>query len=198
MTRRILLTAVSAALLCAATAPALSQTDLTRRRPQAAPRGYLDYYAAGASRSFTGGEPGSGFGARLMVRVAPAASTLGRVAVGGYLSRLPGRSGGADTWHYGSQADVHLRGAGAAVSPIVTLAAGAVRREGEWTWRYSGRPLRVLQRTTRTGYTLAPGVAARARVAGPVSLRGDLRRAFALDQDARSGTEIAVGISLPF
>ncbi|HEX9938967.1 MAG TPA: hypothetical protein VGB15_17635 [Longimicrobium sp.] len=197
MTRRIFPLALPAALLCAIAAPALSQTDVARRT-QAAPRGYLDYYAAGVSGSFTGSERGSGFGARLMVRVAPAASTLGRVAVGGYVSRLPGRTAGADTWQYGSQADVHLRGAGSRLDPMVTLAAGAVRREGEWIWRHAGGPIRVLQRTPRTGYTLSPGVAARARVVGPVAVRGDVRRAFALDRDARDGTEIAVGISLPF
>lgn len=197
MTRRILTLAISALLLCASSAPALSQTD-NLRRPQAAPRGFLDYYAAGVSGSYDGGERGSGFGARLMVRVAPTSSTLGRVTVGGYLSRLPGRTAATDTWQYGSQADVHLRGAGAKVDPIVTLAAGAVRREGEWAWKYAGRPLRVLRQTTRTGYTLSPGMAARVRVAGPVAFRGDIRRAFALDQNARGGTEMAVGISLPF
>lgn len=195
MIRRIPLLAVSAALLCAIAAPALSQTEAARR-PQTAPRGYLDYYAAGVGRSYDAA--GTGFGTRLMVRVAPASSPLGRVAVGGYLSRLPQGAGAAETWQYGSQADVHLRPAGSAVDPILTLAAGAVRREGEWTWNFVRRPMRVFRQVARTGYTLSPGVAARAHVIRTVALRGDVRHAFALDDDARGGTEIAVGISLPF
>ncbi|HET7234611.1 MAG TPA: hypothetical protein VFJ16_31655 [Longimicrobium sp.] len=198
MIRRIPLPAILATLLCATAAPALSQTEVVRRT-QAAPRGYLDYYAAGVSRSYTGGDLGRGLGARLMVRVAPASSALGRVAVGGYASHLPRREGGADTWQYGAQADVHLRGAGSAFAPMLTLATGAMRRDGEWAWQYAARrPTRVFRNVVRTGYTLSPGIAARAHVTRAVAVRGDVHHAFALDNDARGGTEIAVGISLPF
>ncbi|HET7463142.1 MAG TPA: outer membrane beta-barrel protein [Longimicrobium sp.] len=198
MIHRVFLPAALATLLCALSAPALSQTEAPRR-PQAQPRGYLDYFAAGVSRAYAGGDAGSGFGARLMVRVAPAGSTLGRVLVGGYASHLPRTGSGGDTWQYGSQADVHVRGPGSRFDPMLTLAAGAVRREGEWTWQVANRrSLRVFRDDARTGYTLSPGMAARAHVTRAVALRGDIRRAFALDGDARGGTEYAVGISLPF
>lgn len=198
MIRRFVLPATLATLLCALSAPALSQTEVARR-PQAAPRGYLDYYAAGVSRSYTGGDAGSGFGARLMVRVAPAASPLSRVLVGGYASHLPRTGGAGDTWQYGSQADVHVRGPGSRLDPMLTLAAGAVRRDGVWVRHLAERrPMRVFSDEARTGYTLSPGVAARAHVLRAVALRGDVRRAFALDHDARGGSEFAVGISLPF
>jgi hypothetical protein len=196
MIRRALLAAIQAALLCAFAAPAFSQHEITPR-PGPAPRGYVEYFAAGMNRLSASGE--TGLGARLMVRVAPASSPLGRLAVGGYVAHLPRRAESGETWEYGSQVDAHLRGAAAPLDPMLTLSAGAARREGEWVWQPTARrATRVFRDVVRTGYTLSPGVAARARVTRVVAVRGDLRRAFALDHNARGGTEIAVGISLPF
>jgi hypothetical protein len=49
----------------------------------------------------------------------------------------------------------------------------------------------------RTGYALAPGVGARLRLLQGLGLRADVRHAFALDRNARAGTEVTGGISLP-
>ncbi|MFL5542252.1 MAG: hypothetical protein ACJ8J0_24915, partial [Longimicrobiaceae bacterium] len=74
---------------------------------------------------------------------------------------------------------------------------GAVRREGDWVWHLAGRRLiRLPVAEVRTGLTLAPGVGARMHVGRGVALRGDLRRAFALERDGVDGTQVAAGISL--
>jgi hypothetical protein len=195
MINRVSLLAIPAALLCAFAAPAFSQDDIsTRQLSSPAPRGYVEYFAAGVNAAAE-----TGLGARLMVRVAPASSPLGRLALGGYVAHQPRGGERVETWQYGSQLDAHLHAPGAAVDPMLTFSAGAVRRGGEWVWRPAARrAMRVFSNEPRTGYALSPGVAARAHVTRVAAVRADVRHAFALDRDARDGTEVAVGISLPF
>jgi|GEM_PF-6738348 len=187
---RILPAAACAALLCATSAPALSQQlDRTQDR---APRGYFEYFATGASRSFAGN--GGGFGARLLLRVPSSAPVLGRMAVGGYAARLPGGPGSARA-EYGVHTEWSALGRGA-FDPVLTLGLGAVRRDGGWVWRLTDRPVRLPAPEASTAFTVAPGVGARMHVARGVALRGDLRRAFPLDRDGVGGTQVAAGISL--
>ena len=191
MLTRILPAAACAALLCAIPAPALSQQlDRTQDR---APRGWFEYFATGASRSLAG-DGGGGFGARLLLRVPSSAPVLERVAVGGYAARLPGGPGNARA-EYGVHAEWSAPGRGA-LDPVLTLGLGAVRRDGGWMWRLTDRPVRFPVAEASTALTLAPGVGARMHLARGVALRGDLRRAFALDRNGVSGTAVAGGISL--
>jgi hypothetical protein len=189
MTRRILPAAACAALLCATSAPALSQ-QLSRSQDRA-PRGYFEYYATGASRALGGGA--GGVGARLLLRVPSPAAVLERVAVGAYAARLPGGPGAASEYGVHTEWSAPARGA---VDPVLTLGLGALRREGGWTWRLSERPVRLPAPEASTTFSLAPGVGARVHVGRGVALRGDLRRAFALERGGVSGTEVAGGISL--
>jgi hypothetical protein len=191
MSKRILPAAACAALLCALPAPALSQQLDRTRAP--APRGWFEYFATGASRSFAG-DGGGGVGARLLLRVPSSAPVLERMAVGGYAARLPGGPGSARA-EYGVHTEWSAPGRGA-LDPVVTLGLGAVRREGGWRWRLTDRLVRLPTPGTTTAFTVAPGLGARVHVGRGVALRGDLRRAFALDREGVSGTEVAGGISL--
>jgi hypothetical protein len=190
MYRRILPAAACAALLCATSAPALSQQPDRAQDP--APRGWFEYFATGASRSLSG--EGGGFGARLLLRVPSSAPVLERMAVGGYAARLPGGPGSARA-EYGVHAEwsAPVR---AALDPVLTLGLGAVRRDGGWVWRLTDRPVRLPAPEASTAFAVAPGIGARVQVARGVALRGDLRRAFPLDRDGVGGTEVAGGISL--
>jgi hypothetical protein len=190
MSMRILSAAACAALLCATSAPALSQQlDRTDHR---APRGYFEYFATGASRSLAGDGSG-GFGARLLLRVPSSAPVLERVAVGAYAARLSG--GPEASAEYGVHTEWSAAGRGA-LNPVLSLGLGAVRREGGWVWSLGERPVRLPAPGASTAFTLAPGVGARMHVARGVALRGDLRRAFALDRDGADATQVAGGISL--
>ena len=191
MYRKILPAALCAALLCAASAPALSQQ--TSRIDPRAPRGWLEYFATGASGSLAG-ERGGGVGARLLLRVPSSAPVLARVAVGGYAARLPGGPGNARS-EYGVHTEWIAPGRGA-LDPVLTLGLGAVRREGGWAWHMGERITRRPLVEARTDLTLAPGVGTRVHVGRGVALRGDLRRAFALERGGVDGTQVAAGISL--
>lgn len=192
MYRKILSAAFCAALLCAVSAPANSQQP--SRTGSRAPRGWLEYFATGVSGSLAG-DRGGGVGARLLLRVPSSAPVLARMAVGGYAARLPGGPGNARS-EYGVHTEWTASGRGP-LDPVVTLGMGAVRREGGWAWQLAGtRPVRLPVAETRTDLTLAPGVGARMHVGRGVALRGDLRRAFALERDGVDGTEVAAGISL--
>lgn len=195
MTTRFLPSAVLATLLCAAPAPALSQTPTPSHGPSI-PRGYVDWYAASASGSFAGGGVGRGFGARVTMRL-PAAAPLDRVALGAYAAHLPSRDGQGQVWEYGAHTDVRVTAAPRAVDPLLTLGLGAVHRDDAWQYAFARRAIRVRVVQPRTGLTLSPGVGARLRLAGGVALRGDVRHAFALDHVAQGGTQVAGGISLP-
>jgi hypothetical protein len=152
----------------------------------------VEYYATGAARF--AGDANGGFGARLLLRVGSSAALLDRVALGGYAARIPAGPGFGRT-EYGLQTELSA-GPGASLDPLLTLGLGAVRREGRWVWRPARRPLRVPAPGATTSLALAPGVGARLRVGRGVALRGDLRRALALDRDGVSATEVAAGISL--
>lgn len=193
MYRKILPAAFCAALLCAAPAPALSQPP-SRIEPRA-PRGWLEYFATGGGGGSLAGERGGGVGARLLLRVPSSAPVLARIAVGGYAARLPGGPGNARS-EYGVHTEWNAPGRGA-LDPVLTLGLGAVQREGGWMWHLAGRRLiRLPVAETRTDLTLAPGVGARMHVGRGVALRGDLRRAFALERGGVDGTQVAAGISL--
>src|SRR4051794_39950311 len=130
MLERFLPAAACAALLCAVPAPALSQQTIPMHG-EGGPRGYLEYYATGASRS--AGDANGGFGARLGLRVGSSAALLGRGAVGGYAARIPASPGFGRT-EYGLQTELSAR-RGAGLDPLLTLGLGAVRRDGRWVWR---------------------------------------------------------------
>src|SRR4051794_11691476 len=116
MYRRILPAALGAALLCAASAPALSQQ--LDRAQDPAPRGWFEYFATGASCSLAG-DGGGGFGARLLLRVPSSAPVLERVAVGGDAARLPAGPGSARA-EYGGPAEWSAP-ARAAPGPVLPL-----------------------------------------------------------------------------
>jgi hypothetical protein len=188
MIARILPLAACAALLCAAPAPASSQ----QQRQDRGPRGYLEYFATGARRTAAGD---AGFGARLLLRVPSSAPVLDRMAVGGYLARIPGGPGTERT-EYGVHTEWVAAPRVGRVDPVLTLGLGAVRRKGGWLWRLGPRPVRVPTAESTTAFSLAPGVGARVRVTPGVAIRGDLRRTLALDQRGMNVTEVAAGISL--
>ncbi|MFL5383562.1 MAG: hypothetical protein ACJ8GN_13675 [Longimicrobiaceae bacterium] len=190
MNTKILPAAFCAALLCAIPAPASSQQS-SRIDPRA-PRGWFEYFATGAGGSLAGDR--GGVGARLLLRVPSSAPVLARMAVGGYAARLPGGPGNARA-EYGVHTEWNAPGRGA-LDPVLTLGVGAVRRQGGWVWRMGERITRYPAAETHTELTLAPGVGARMHVARGVALRGDLRRAFALERDGVDGTQVAAGISL--
>ena len=197
MITRILPAAFLAALLCAAPAPARSQTPTPSHDFVTLPRGYVDWYAASPGGSYAGGDLGRGFGARLTLRLA-AARPLDRLAVGAYAAHLPARDGHGQVWEYGAHTDVRVLGAAPrAVDPLLTLGLGAVHRDDAWRYAFVRRAIRMRVVEPRTGFALSPGVGARLRLAGGVALRGDVRHAFALDRVAQGGTQVAGGISLP-
>ena len=108
MYRKSLPAALCAALLCAASAPALSQQP--SRTDTRAPRGWFEYYATGVTGSLAG-DRGGGVGARLLLRVPSYAPVLARMAVGGYAARLPGGPGNARS-EYGVHTEWNAPGRG--------------------------------------------------------------------------------------
>jgi hypothetical protein len=186
---RILPLAAYAAVLCATPAPAFSQQQTAQDR---GPRGYLEYFATGASRTAPGD---AGFGARLLLRVPSSAPVLDRMAVGAYLAKIPGEPG-TGRREYGVHTEWVAAPRMGGIDPVLTLGLGAVRREGAWTWRVAARPLRVPTPESATALSVAPGVGARVHVAPGVAFRGDLRRSLALDERGMNATEVAAGISL--
>jgi len=190
MYRKFLPAAVCAALLCAGSAPALSQQPT--RTDTRAPRGWFEYFATDAGGSLAGDR--GGVGARLLLRVPSSAPLLARMAVGGYAARLPGGPGNARS-EYGLHTEWTAPGL-RVLDPVLTLGVGAVRREGGWVWHMGERITRRPVAEARTDLTLAPGLGARMHVGRGVALRGDLRRAFALEREGVDGTQVAAGISL--
>ncbi|HKP77384.1 MAG TPA: hypothetical protein VJT67_17775, partial [Longimicrobiaceae bacterium] len=151
MNVRILPLAACAALLCAAPAPALAQ--LQRSAPDRAPRGYLEYFATGASRAV--GD--AGFGARLLLRVPTTAPVLDRMSLGGYVAKIPGGPG-TERREYGLHTEWIATPQPGRVDPVLTLGLGAVTREGAWKWRLvNRRAVRVPTAESTTAFSLAPG-----------------------------------------
>jgi hypothetical protein len=183
--------------------PGAAQMAGARHAP---PRAHFDYFVSRYAQT----QPIDGLGARLMWRMADEVAPLGARLWGGVYLANTGRREGLESWRAGAQADAALlRAPGLPLDGLLSVSAGVVRvrqlmpddaatpPSGPAVLhdREAAAPRRTLE--DATGFSLAPGVAARLGLARGAGVRADVRRIWDLGAVRSATTELSAGVSLP-